>query len=240
MKKLRQMKSSYENLEKEYMKSQAEKMDLIYELNQIKRHQELCDNEAQEVRHLHQNARKLKHDMKNHMMVIASYLSANHYEAAKDYTSEVLGKLNTVHSYVETGNDLMNHILNEKMTFAREQGIKIKAEIENLTFSKLKQIDFSTILTNLLDNAIDASLRESHPEMTIHIVKRKGYETVQIKNRISHSVLTDNPTLVSTKENAEVHGLGLLQVKALIDACDGLIDFYEESGYFCVGVFIPA
>ena len=239
MKKYRLLKSAYETLEKDYMTLKASHSDMKYQLDQVCQSADLAENQVLEIRELHQNARKLKHDMKNHLMIIASYLSAANYESAKDYTSEVLGKLSTVHSYIETGNDLMNHILNEKMTYAKSHDIIVKAEIENLQFAKLKQIDFSAILTNLLDNAIEASLGQSTPEIIIRIVKRKGYDTIQVRNKIEFSVLKQNPELESTKERSQLHGIGLSQVKDLVSACEGWIDFYEEASFFCVGVFIP-
>ena len=239
MKRYRLLRAQYEALEKSYMASQAEKFEMAYQLSIQEQKLELSQIQDQEIYGLHQSARQLKHDMKNHLMVIASYLNAQDLESAKTYTSDILGKLNTMHSYVETGNLLMNHILNEKLSFAREKGISIKAEIENLTFSKLKHIDFSAMLSNLLDNAIEASIGQTNPEMTLTIVKRKGYETIIIKNKVQESVLKNNPELKSTKENATTHGLGILQVKAIVNANNGLFDFYEEGHFFCASVFIP-
>lgn len=235
----RLLQEQYQALEKKYMSAQAERLEMAYQLRIQQEKLEVSERQDVEIHELHQSARQLKHDMKNHLMVIASYLNAQDIESAKTYTSAILGKLNKMHSYVETGNLLMNHILNEKLSYAREKGISIKAEIENLTFSKLKHIDFSALLSNLLDNAIEASLGLMSPEMVITIVKCKGYETICIKNKVHESVLLSNPELKSTKDNPGIHGIGLLQVKEIVNVNQGLIDFYEEGHFFCVGVFIP-
>ena len=231
----------YDALWEKYQQVLKENAELTYQLNGLKEETEHRKNQDTELRSLHQNARKLKHDMKNHFMVIAAYLNGQEYEAAKAYTSDILDKLNTMHSYVETGNLLMNHILNEKLFLAREHGIVVKAEIENLSFKRLKSIDFSAILSNLLDNAIEACLKEQEAdrEISIMIAKRKGYETICVKNKITASVLDNNPELKSTKEDTEVHGIGLSQIRTIVDACGGMYDFYEEEGFFCVNVFIP-
>ncbi len=239
MRRHRLLQENYQELEKKYMSAQAERLEMAYQLRIQQEKLELAERQDVEIHELHQCARQLKHDMKNHLMVIASYLNAQDVESAKTYSSAILGKLNKMHSYVETGNLLMNHILNEKLSYAREKGISIKAEIENLTFSKLKHIDFSAMLSNLLDNAIEANLGLVSPEMVITIVKCKGYETICIKNKVHESVLLSNPELKSTKANPGVHGIGLLQVKEIVNANNGLIDFYEEGHFFCVGIFIP-
>lgn len=43
--------------------------------------------------------------MKNHIMVLSSYLAVEDYEGAREYCSEILDKLNVMNSYVETGNE---------------------------------------------------------------------------------------------------------------------------------------
>ncbi len=242
MRKERQLQAAYDELNQKYIKLYGEKQEADYQLSQLLEQNEQRSREDNEIRTLHQNVRQLKHDMKNHLMVIASYLNEEDYEQAKHYTSEILGKLNAMHSYIETENSLMNHILNEKLSFARAQQISIKAEIENLQFQVLPSIDFSALLTNLLDNAIEASLQEETVTRELHVLitKSRGYETICVKNKVSESVLANNPSLQSQKEEPESHGFGLEKVKAIVTQCNGMYDIYEEACFFCVKVFIPA
>ena len=242
MGRYKELQKQYEELNKKYIAMFAEKSELEYKLEELKKEHELITKQDGEIRSLHQNARKLKHDMKNHLMVIASYINDMDYEKAKQYASDILDKFNGMHSYVETGNALMNHILNEKLQYARSQGILVKAEIENLAFARMKSIDFSALLSNMLDNAIEASLREATGaarEIHIAITQCKGYDTIGVKNRVSKSVLAENPGLVSVKAEKNNHGLGIVQIKSIVDEYQGMSDFYEEEGFFCVKVFIP-
>lgn len=235
----RKNRQEQEELQEKYVRLLEEKRELEYQLAMLRERTDFVQSQDSEIRELHQNARKLKHDMKNHLMVIGSYLNGMEYEAAKAYVSDILDKLNAMHSYIETGNLLMNHILNEKLALARQKGIAVKAEIENLSFARLKSIDFSSVLSNLLDNAIEGCDGEEAPELEVIIAKRKGYETICVKNKISQSVLAVNPALQSTKPQKKVHGIGIPQVKQIVEACGGMYDIYEEENFFCVNVFIP-
>lgn len=226
-------------LAKEFDRLSGEKAELEYQWNELKASSGQLCRQDEEIRELHENARRLKHDMKNHLMVIASYLNSGEYDAAKAYTSQILDKLNAVHSYVETGNLLMNHILNEKLNFARGQGISIKAEIENLPFRRMESLDFSALFSNLLDNAIEACRTEGEPELFVGITKRRDYETILVKNKISGSVLEQNPDLHSTKQDKDVHGLGIARTKEIVGKYGGVCDFYEENSWFCACAFIP-
>ncbi len=242
MKSIRQLQTAYDELNKKYVELYGEKQEAEYRLAELQEKTQQQERQDGELRALHQNVRQLKHDMKNHLMVIASYLNEEDYEQAKAYTSDILGKLNAMHSYVETGNSLLNHIINEKLAYARGQQILIKAEIENLQFQALSSIDFSALLTNLLDNAIEAELKEEAGKRELHVIinRCRGYEAICVKNRISQSVLKANPALSSQKDEKESHGFGVPKIREIIAACGGMTDIYEEADFFCVKVFVPA
>lgn len=236
------LQRQYEELNEKYSRLFAEKSELEYTCRRLQRDVKEREQQDAEIRKLHQSARRLKHDMKNHFMVLSSYLSTGDYDAARVYSSEILDKLNTMNSYVETGNALLNHIVNDKFQRARENGIQVKAEIENLAFARMSVMDFSAMLTNLLDNCLEASVkeREGSRELVLLIVKKQGYEAICVKNRIARSVLKENPGLGTAKETDAIsHGVGIGSVKEIVESYDGIYDIYEADGYFCVSVFIP-
>lgn len=239
MKQYRQIQKELAAQEENYLSLLAQKSELEYQLAMQREEAAYSRKQESDIRSLHQGARQLKHDMKNHLMVLASYLNSGDYEAAKTYTSEILDKLNTMHSYVETGNTLLNHILNEKLELARSYKIAVRAQVETLSFSRMRSIDFSALLTNLLDNSIEASRGEPDGELLLHIFQERGYDAISIKNKISKSVLAENPQLHSTKMDRDLHGIGIGQIREIVDAYDGICDFYEKEGFFCSRVFIP-
>ena len=214
-------------------------------MGEMKVNADNIEKQDEEIRSLHESMRSLKHDMKNHLMVTLSYLNDGDEEAARAYISQVVDKLNRIHSYIETGNSLMNHILNEKLSKARSSGIDVKAEVENLSFDKMESMDFSALLSNMLDNAIEACLDEKkrkedfNPEMVVKIYHKKGYDMIVVKNKISVSVLGVNSGLTTTKSESAEHGRGVPQIKSIAEKYAGLSDFYEEEGFFVACVFIP-
>ena len=106
---------------------------------------------------------------------------------------------------------------------------------------------------NLLDNAIEALEREwkragaeesqekqrMQPQLKVCITAQRGYETICVKNQIAASVLSENPELLTSKEEKEKHGLGVGKIKSVAEQYGGMVDFYEEDNFFCVKVFIP-
>ena len=228
-----------EEFEEKYSVVLSENMELKLELDVIKKEFDKEKDMAEEIKSLHKKTRTLKHDMKNHIMVIASYLNDGEYEEAKNYLSKIADNLNKMYTYIEIGNSLLNYIINTKLQFAKENGIDVKAEIENLTFAQIGSVDFSALLNNLLDNAIEGSLNSNNKEIVVNILRKRGYDTILVKNKISNSVLKDNPDLISTKKNKEEHGYGLKHIKSIVEEYDGMIDIYEEDDFFCVYVVYP-
>lgn len=241
----KQQKKELEEWKEKYIVLFEKEAELRYQHEKLLKETEEMRSQEAELRELHQNVRQLKHDMKNHLMVLTAYLNDGEYDQAKAYTSELLDKFSTMHSYIETGNVLLNHIINEKLSYAKAQGILVKAEIENLAFERMNRMDFSALLSNILDNAIEALLREKETgaldklQLQIILAAQRGYETICVKNQISASVLAENPGLETSKEEKEQHGLGVGKIKSIAEQYDGLVDFYEEDNFFCVKVFIP-
>lgn len=232
-------KKEIEELQQKLLELEAQNKDLKYELDSYKWQMEEITKQEEEIRLLHSNTRKLKHDMRNHLMVMTSYINSGDYENARKYISEILDKLNAVRSYVETVNPLLNHILNDKLEVCRQEGIDVKADIGKVSFEKMKGIDFSAVFSNAVDNAIEAARAEARKEISISVYEKKGYDVITVKNRIAESVLEKNPELHSTKSDGEKHGFGVGQIKEIVESYGGMTDFYEEDGFFIVNMFIP-
>ena len=188
---------------------------------------------ADEIIKIQNQSRALKHDMKNHTLVIMSYLEKGQIKEARQYTSDILDRLNAMYTYVSVGNSLLNYIINHKLSRAKEMKIDIKAEIENLSFSYMDSIDFSSLLNNMLDNATEAAVQTKRKMLFVTITHQKGFDIIHVGNSIDHSVLEQNPGL-ETSKNEPAHGVGMKQIKKIIEKYDGVLDIYEEQDLFHV------
>lgn len=233
------LKEEYEKLEKKYFDVVQKNLDLECQYKEIEEEYRNNKNELKGMEEIHENTRRLKHDMRNHIMVIASYLNNNEIEEAKEYLSVVLDKLNKVYSYISTGNSVMNYVINLKLENAQKENINFKVEIENLEFKRMGSVDFSALLGNILDNAIEASWKEENPFIEVIIKRKRNYDTILVKNHISNSVLKSNNSLETSKKDSNNHGIGMKQIKEITEKYDGILDIYEEHEMFCVNVMIP-
>lgn len=229
------LKARYEEQDGQLARYVADNLDMEKRLSDMRDDYEKQQQTTEEMRRIQQQIGLLKHDMKNHTMVILSYLEENKTEDAKRYAGEILDKLNRTYTYVHVGNSLLSHILNTKLSKAKEEGIGIKAEIENLPFSYMDSVDFSSLLNNMLDNAISGALGSKERKLEVNIASKKGFDILTVKNSIDGSVLQDNPQLISSKEEPG-HGYGMKQMRTVAEKYDGTMDLYEQDGMFIVTV----
>ena len=233
-KKLEQKQKEQDQMLTQYV---AKNLDMEKQLKDMTQDFEKQQSMAAEIKRIQQQIRSLKHDMKNHTLVILSYLEEEKPEEARVYAGELLDMLNKMYTYVNVGNSLLNHIMNHKLSEAKEAGIEIKAEIENCAFSFMDSVDFSALLNNLLDNAIAGALDSREKKLEVQISYQKGFDVITVKNSIDSSVLLNNPDLISTKEEAG-HGLGMKQIKSIVEKYNGNIDIYEKNNKFVVSIML--
>ena len=236
-KKRKADKIKYKELDRELTRYVADNLDLEKSLSDIKYDYDRQQEMADEIKKVQQQIRLLKHDMKNHTLVILSYLEENKTEKARQYAGEILDKLNRMYTYVNVGNSLLSYIINSKLSRAKEQGVEIKVEIENLPFAYMESVDFSALLNNMLDNALCAALNSRKKRLEVDISSRKGIDVITVKNSIDESVLKNNPELKSSKEEPG-HGYGMKQIKAITEKYNGNIDIYEKKEMFIVSVML--
>ncbi len=234
---LKRTDKKYEEQDRLLTQYIARNLELEKKLSEMEKDYRIQCHMAEEIKRVQEQIRILKHDMKNHTMVILSYLEENRIEEAKVYAGEILNKLNRMYTYVNVGNALLNYIINHKLSEAKEQGLEIKAEIENRSFEYMDSVDFSALLNNVLDNAIRGALSSKEPKMEVQIYLQNGMDIITVKNSIDDSVLDKNPNLVSTKEEAG-HGYGMKQIKSIVEKYDGMMDVYEKNKMFIISVML--
>lgn len=236
LKKLKEKENiQYQEADRMLTEYVAKHLDMEKELSNMRQDYQKQQDMEEEIRKIQEQSRLLKHDMKNHTLVMLSYLEEGRTEEAKGYAGEILDKLNKMYTYVNVGNSLLNYIINHKLSKAKGLGVEIKAEIENLSFDYIDSVDFSALLNNLLDNAIEGALVSKEKKLEVSITSKKGFDKITVKNSIDVSVLEQNPEFVSTKEEFG-HGYGMKQIQGITKKQDGIIDIYEKNGMFIVSV----
>jgi sensor histidine kinase regulating citrate/malate metabolism len=103
---------------------------------------------------------------------------------------------------------------------------------------KVDAFDMSILLSNIFDNAIEASEKEADKKIVLSISESKAFIHITMKNRSIANVLKTNPKLKTTKSDSANHGYGLQSVYEIVEKRGGSIQFFYKNSYFAVDVLI--
>ena len=188
---------------------------------------------------LYENSRIIRHDMKHYLSVVAGFIQEENYDDAKEFIDDVLGRPIFAPVIYYMGSKMVNAVLNNKQRECEIKGIKFDLRIVG-DIPQGKDIEISVILSNLIDNAIEAEEKVEEKEIIIDMQENKGMYYISIKNKIKNSVLERNPYLsASTKKDKKEHGIGMLSIRKMVSEMDGMIQWYEEKEYLIINISIP-
>ena len=127
-------------------------------------------------------------------------------------------------------------------SFAKENQIEISLQIaipENLPLS---DIELCSILGNLLENAIEACLRQSNSIRSITLKTHENKFTffLLIENTYNGRLEKQNDRFISQKNRTYSRfGIGIESVRDILNRYHGTMDIYPEQLLFKIGITIP-
>ena len=126
-------------------------------------------------------------------------------------------------------------MLNYKIKEAAKYGIAIETNLD-IYFCPLEVTDMCILLGNLLDNAIEAVryLSEDRRIITIKMKNPNNFFLMEISNPYEGERKKKNGRYVTTKENKDIHGLGLVSVEKIVEKLEGLIEIKDTDHMFTV------
>lgn len=220
-----------------YIKLQRDhERQLEYEiLQQVLKSQE---KSVEETKMLYQSIRHIRHDLKQHFEVALTMLHSEKYSEAVEYLEKYNDMvLDGISNKVFCNNDVVNYILNSKTKICNDQGIKTYIFIAN-DVPKISDLDICVLLGNALDNAIEGISSIGKKEIHVELRVNANFFMISVRNSIYNSILENNPKLLSTKNEKEQHGLGILSMKEVVKKYNGSIEFTEQDKQFCCDILL--
>ena len=180
----------------------------------------------------------LRHDLKRYLVTYRQLLQEGKYEVIEADIDKILGKrLNTNHC-VYTENTILNAVICEKMEQCSIKNIKIEVQVN--ADKDMDSIEYGVVLSNLLDNAIEAEEQEKEENryICLNIGVEQNMIHLVVSNYISESVLQNNALLETSKKNKQLHGIGLRGIKEFVNNKEGEIEIFEENHMFVVHICV--
>lgn len=180
--------------------------------------------------------REFRHDFKNHMLCLQSLIDNHDCEEASQYIQKITNRSYSEPAEFYTGNKIADAILADKSALASEINAEISFDGE--IFDGISAPDICIILSNALDNAIEACAKISHTNKSISVkcIFSKGVQIINISNpTIDTDNITEN-SFHTTKDDKDNHGYGLYNIKKTVDMYNGMFSINCTGGIFTLEV----
>ncbi len=187
-----------------------------------------------------------EHEYKNHLNTIYSIINISEEKDIKENINNYIGNIkdnNHLNNLLYIDNTILKAVLYSKMSAAEEQGIEIKYDVtDNLNDIKLDQMDLVVLLSNLLNNAIEAVEGIKDPWIYVNIESSdfKGIKKhhISVSNKVVDKIEALSAINKGITTKGANRGYGLYNIKKIVNKSKGDILIEALEDYIKIEVFI--
>ncbi len=186
-----------------------------------------------------ENDKKLasvKHDISNHIQIMYSLLENGENQKGLELIQELKSRYFNVERIVYCDNPVVNIILSNKKKDAELKNIEMFIKVkENLSNLSITDFDLSTIICNLIDNAIRGCVmsEQSHPRLIVEIMQKNQYLVVRVLNSCKVDMNVEaTDKIESTKSKSQTHGIGMSIISGIAKKYRGDFVVSAQNGLF--------
>lgn len=183
--------------------------------------------------------RRREHEYRNQMMVIASFVRDKKLESLERYMKNWNGKTEYRADFFDANHAIVNAILNTKYQEAKEKGIVFVVKINDLSRIQMEDEDLVIILSNLLNNAIEACELCRYKEIKFKFVKAKEQIIISVINTFVLEPVMADGEYQTTKADKTAHGIGIRNVRETIRKYNGSCVMKHDKNKFWSVIVIP-
>lgn len=198
------------------------------------------EQRLEELKSIYSSLRGLRHDLKNHIQISRMLYESGKTEEGSAYMAEIDQDIFSVFS---TGSLAVDSALTMKDLQMRRRNIRFVYALCPLNELPISESEFCSILSNLLDNALEGIARAegdiTAPIITLNISRIRDMLYIYCSNSYDPNTIhiVQNTFLSSKKQPG--HGLGINTIEAIVKKAQGTSKFSTESAFFVTEIALP-
>lgn len=211
------------------------------QIREDKLFRERMKNETRMYRQISENYDKQckrEHEYKNQMMVVSALVKKRELKNLDRYLDKTCEEIEHKIDSIDTNHVIVNAILNTKYQEAREKGIVFVLRINDLSDIPISDEDIVVILSNLLNNALEACEKCDEKMIKTKFTMENGQIVISVANTYVDNPIIVNGSYQTSKEDVSIHGMGIRNVKEVVDKYGGTCVIKHDNQIFRFIVFI--
>jgi len=187
--------------------------------------------------------RRFKHDLTNHIGVLRELVNRKKLEEAKEYIDTMWNIQDEFELKIHTGDSFLDVIMNYYLYIATKENIKFTVSGKVTTITYIEMFDITTLMGNVLQNAIEATKKTNAPKISVELIEHKNEIFIVVSNSVVEKINTNNNFLKTSKRDKKNHGFGFKNIIATVEKYQGeyYMDSFVENGepIFKISIAIP-
>ena len=169
------------------------------------------------------------------------YNWGSHIDAIKSYVRSLQSAQTSRILLVNTHHSTLDALLNQKALVARNRSIDVQFRVNDLSAVKIDLVDLTVIISNTLDNAIEAceKLPVQERQIYVQVVLNDNELFYAVRNRSLLIDVSSDRLPVTTKENPSFHGYGLQNVQTTLAKYHSVYAMDYADGWFEFATDLP-
>lgn len=173
-----------------------------------------------------ESLRHMRHDLKNHLIVIQSLNENGNQKELSNYLNKIMKHFNNPQPKIYCQNLYLNTLINSKIN--EFPSIHFNIFITSDLTDFIDEMDLTILVSNLLDNAITEIIQ--HPklkkEIELKMYEKNAFQIITIENPLSQQ-----KSLETEKTDSSMHGLGLNIIQNIVNKYDGKMNINQSDSF---------
>ena len=185
-----------------------------------------------------EEARQARHDMRHHLNHISILAEENDMETLKAYLAQTVSRIPDLDMHF-CENRAADSVLGYYCALAKREGIPFSAQIDLPQTLPVDELDMCLVLSNLLENALEASLRTVPVRRWMKVnayVHAERLLLMQVENACGGEIKETNGVFRSSKRKG--NGIGIQSVRHIAEKNGGASTFAYQDGVFCAKIML--
>jgi len=161
---------------------------------------------------------------------------------AEKLLSELEDTISDYESTIYLDNHTIGIILRDKYAYCKKHKIKLSYISDPEAFMKVSNIDLYTLIGNIIDNAIEATMNLKNKNLrviSVNVSHKNGISSIRCDNYYEGTLNIENGIYKTRKIDAKNHGFGIRSIDVLAKKYGGFVDIKTDNQIFVLRVSIP-
>ena len=205
----------------------------------LKTQYEMVQKSYDNLRQHNEQVLMLRHDMNKHLTMLRHM---SDIQQINGYLDEVISENNQIRPIIQSGNEILDIILNGKLSSAEDSGVKLDIiRTEAPEKLPLSDSDFCSLIMNIMDNAIAAAteIGVTNPYIRLDIHMKNDFFVFSCENSMNDRNEKERAKKHTPTETVQLHGLGLKIIQQISARYDILLNTEYDKACYKLTLAIP-